>query len=138
MSTDTPKNSSPVFQHYTSAKPTMRMITKKGARITFIDHSFITADKECIRYLDLELTNPVLGITKGEAMTAEDADPMAALRAKIIAEHEAKKAEENKGPATAVDVEATDAAVEVEGADAPILNTLNTAKLAALAANSGS
>ena len=118
----------PTFQHYTSAKTTMRMITPKGARITFIDNSFVTSDSEVIRYLDRELKNPTLGITKGKLMTAEDADPMKALKAKIIAEHEAKKATEG----TEVEVEVEDA-VPVTG-----VYTLSTDRLKALASQSGS
>jgi hypothetical protein len=128
MTTESPK-----FQHYISARPTMRMITPKGKPITFIGNTFITDDPEVIEYLDTELRNKALGITKGELMTAEEADPMAALKARIIAEHEEKKEKE------AVDI--AKGIVPNYSADdkkdaKPVLNTLNSAKLAAISAGS--
>jgi len=79
------------FQHYKASRPNVRMVTLTGKPITFINFQFITADKDVIEYLDSEIDQGLGIITKGKLMTAEEADPMAALKRKIIAEYEAEK-----------------------------------------------
>jgi len=79
------------YQHYKSARVSTRLITTEGKLITFTNYQFITCDQDCIAYLDTEIDAGIKYITKGELLTHEEADPMVALRRKIIAEHEAAK-----------------------------------------------
>lgn len=85
------------FQHYNSSVSSMRMITKNGTHIIFVLGQFITSNPECINYLNAEIDLGLPQVTKGELMTAEEADPMAALKRRHIAEYLAtKKLEEEE------------------------------------------
>ena len=79
------------FQQYKSSRHSTRMITPAGKKIAFMNFQFITSDQECIDYLDAEIEAGIRTITKGEKLTTKEIDPMARLKAEIIAEHEAKK-----------------------------------------------
>lgn len=81
------------FQHYSSSRLNMAMLTKIGQRINFISGVFITDDKSVIRYLDEEIANGLNIITKGELLTEKEADPMEALKKKHIAEYLEQQAE---------------------------------------------
>lgn len=81
----------PKYQHYTSARVSMRLVTTAGKPIIFTGYEFLTQNKDLIEYLDKEIKDGLPGITRGELVSLEDKDPMAALKRKIIAEHEAKK-----------------------------------------------
>lgn len=74
------------FQHYKSAKSSMRLISTLGTKITFIHHEFITADPDAIDYLNTEIERGLPGITAGELLTSEEADPMAMLKKQLRAE----------------------------------------------------
>lgn len=88
---DAPKTAAtaavPKWQHYASARPALRMITKEGIRISFTKFSFMTQQQEVIDYLDDEIAAGLNVITKGELLTAEESDPLEALRRKHIAEY---------------------------------------------------
>lgn len=89
------KSEPKLFQHYTCARSSMKMITKTGIPIIFVAHKHITNNQKIISYLDSEIRLGLKVVTKGEAMTEEDADPMSRLRREIIAEYLAKEAIEN-------------------------------------------
>jgi len=82
------------YQHYKSSRVAMRLITTKGKKIIFTGYEFLTQDEEIIKYLDSEINQGLTCITKGGVVTLDDRDPMAAMKRKIIAEHEEKKAKE--------------------------------------------
>ena len=87
------------FQHYSSAKAATKFITDTGQVVCFINFQFITSDKSVMAYLDSEIAAGNTSITKGELMTAEEADPMSALKRKHIAEYQAAEAEKAKAAA---------------------------------------
>lgn len=80
------------YQHYISAKQHTKLVTPTGRMIPFVNFKFITNDPELIAYLDKEIELRIPGITKGELLTHEEADPMQALRNKHIMEYLAKEA----------------------------------------------
>jgi hypothetical protein len=84
----------PKFQHYASSRGNIRLVTAQGIPISFVNFKYITDNAHCIEYLDSEIALGIGIITKGELMTAKEADPMEALRAKFIAEYEAERAAE--------------------------------------------
>ena len=114
------------FQVYTSAKQSFRMVTPEGKVLLFIGGRLMTKEPKAIAYLDEEIAEGCRFLTKGEPMTAAEADPIASLRQRIIAEHEADKAKK-------------EAAVKDMGSTpkAP-LGAANTALLAALKSDSNS
>ena len=79
-------------QHYNSARSSVRLITKDGGKIAFAGFKFITNDPDIITYLNDEIAKGLPGITKGELLTSDESDPMVALKARIIKEHEEQKA----------------------------------------------
>ena len=87
------------FQHYASAKQSIQLLTERGKKICFIGFKFITDDPDCIEYLNREIKDLTLGITKGKLLTAEEADPMSAYKKKVIAEYLAKQIEAKKAEA---------------------------------------
>jgi len=87
------------FQHYKCSRRSMKMITKKGRLIIFINFKFITDDVEYIEYLDTEIASGLRDVTKGALMTSEEADPMTALRRKFFAEFAAEEAEKVRAKA---------------------------------------
>lgn len=90
------------FQHYKSSRQAMKMISKTGRKIIFVNYQYMTCEKDIIEYLNEEIELGLNVITKGELLTSEEADPMAALKRKHIAEYLAKKAEELKNVALGV------------------------------------
>ena len=85
------------FQHYKSARIAMRMLTDSGKKIIFTGYEFLTQDPELIEYLDKQISlSRTIGIIKGELITMSERNPMETMKRKIIAEHEAKKAEAAK------------------------------------------
>lgn len=69
-----------MFQQYRSAQASTRMITDKGIRFNFVNHELLTKDPHIIEYLDSQISLPgYFGITKGEALSSSDRDPMKAL-----------------------------------------------------------
>jgi len=84
----------PKYQHYTSARIAMRLVTKTGKRIIFTGFEYFTQDEDVIEYLDSEIKQGLPGITKGKLMSFAEKDPMEKLKREIIAEHEEKKAQE--------------------------------------------
>ena len=80
----------PMWQHYKSSRPAMRMITKEGIRIAFTKFTYMTQDPSVIAYLDAEIAAGLNVITKGELLTAEESDPLEALKRKHVAEYKAE------------------------------------------------
>jgi len=74
------------FQTYKSSLPTQRLVTESGRVIHITAGKYITKDKEEIEYLNSLIKSGFSYISKGASITSEEADPMAALRAKIKAE----------------------------------------------------
>ncbi len=74
------------FNTYTSAKQSFVMTTHKGRKIQVLNFKYITDNKEEIEYLDSEIDAGFALLAKGEAVTAEDANPMEALRKSMRAE----------------------------------------------------
>jgi len=119
------------YQVFTSPKLSFRMMTPKGRRIYFIAGKCITKVKEEIEYLDSEIEAGIRFITKGEAITSEDLDPMVALRKRIIKEYEAEKAASAKVPEAPADKVAATGAPAVAS-----LGALNSSVLAKIATES--
>jgi len=74
------------FQHYSSARSAVRLITESGMVINFVNFQYITDSREAISYLDSQITRGLPGITRGEALTATEADPVLSVKKKIINE----------------------------------------------------
>jgi len=81
----------PKWQHYKSSRPALKMITKEGTRVVFTKFTFMTQDQLVISYLDAEIALGLNVISKGELLTAEESDPMEALRRKHIEEYKAEE-----------------------------------------------
>jgi len=79
------------YQHYSSSKQSVSLISPLGRKISFINFEHITCEESVIEYLDQEIKDGMRLITKGALMTREEADPMSALRKKFIKEYEAEK-----------------------------------------------
>lgn len=90
------------FQHYASSRDSVKLITTKGKKITFVNFQYITCDKDCIEYLNDEIDRGLNMITKGKLMTAEEADPMASLKKRHIEEYLATQAETKKQEALGI------------------------------------
>lgn len=91
-----------VYQQYKSAKPSTRIVTDKGIRFAFVGFELLTADEHIIDYLDKQIAvHGLPGITKGEALTLADRNPMLTLerqlRAKIMKELEEEAFAKAKG-----------------------------------------
>jgi len=82
------------YQHYASSRQSMKMISTVGRKITFVNHQYITCEQGIIDYLDAEIEQGLTVITKGELLTAKEADPMEALRSKHIREYLAAEQQE--------------------------------------------
>jgi len=82
------------FQHYRSSRISTRLVATKGKKIVFTGFQYITKDPDIIEYLNFEISQGLPGITKGELLTEKEADPMEALKKRIIQEHEDEKAQE--------------------------------------------
>lgn len=110
-----------IYQQYKSAKPSTRIVTDKGIRIAFVGFELLTTDEQVIDYLDAQIKiHGLPGITKGEALTLADRDPMATLerqlRDKIRGELEAEMLAKAKGEVR--DMGATEAkGMKVAGTD---------------------
>lgn len=74
------------FQEYKSSRPSIRLITKTGIRITFTNFKLLTQTKEVIEYLNDEIEKGLPGITKGKLLTLDEVNPMQTLRREIEAE----------------------------------------------------
>lgn len=82
------------FQQYNSAKPSVRLITEAGFRITFTNYTYLTQNEDAISYLDRQIASGLQGITKGEVVTTSDLDPMAKLRKELEAKIREELAQE--------------------------------------------
>ncbi len=84
------------YQHYTSSRISMRIVTPIGRVINFVNYKYITANEELISYLDSQIKAGMNSITKGELLTLKEADPMESLKQRIIDEFLAEQAERAK------------------------------------------
>lgn len=91
----TPKET-PKFQQYLLSRKSTQMITHKGTKFSFVNNQLLTRNAEVIAYLDEEISLGLRDVTKGELMTSEQADPMAALKANMKKQLLAEIAEEAK------------------------------------------
>lgn len=110
MTTLTNKNTSTestddLYQCYMCSRQSMRMITEQGTRFAFVNFKLLTQNEEVINYLDSMPAGYLasIGITKGEAMTSKEADPMEALKAQLRKELEAEMAEKAKNEALGIE-----------------------------------
>lgn len=122
------------FQHYTSARQSVKLLTSSGRSIEFVNFQFITADEELIDYLNNEIRLGLTTITKGELMTAEEADPMVALKRKWQEEYDAELAEKAKKAALGQLPDMGNTKPKEQRAD----NVLGSNKINTLAASSDS
>lgn len=126
-----------LFQVYSSPRQSWKTITKTGRMIIFIEGQFITDNALDIEYLDEEVANGHPWLIKGAPVTSKEADPMARLKAKIIAEYEEEREAQ---AATAKLVDPTAAKLgetgNTESAKPQPLNSATTDLLASLQANS--
>ena len=86
------------FQVYTSSMQAHKIVRKDGKVLNIVNGKYITSDEGDIEFLDAEIKAGFKYLTKGEPVTSEQADPMAALRAQIkreaVAEYLAKEQKE--------------------------------------------
>ena len=113
-----------VYQVYKSTIANQRLITPTGRLIKIIGGQYITDNKEDIEFLDKEISSGFPYIKKEKEITSEDLDPMAVLRRQI---REEVLAEQSSTRDLGNDPEHKTKGV----------NTLNTDKLKAMAADSG-
>ena len=108
------------FQHYSSSLQSTKLITTTGKKICFVNFQFITSDQDHIDYLNDEITKGLKCISKGKLMTAEEANPMNALKKAFIKEYveEQKQlaAKEAMGESKDMGNTATGAATQAVGA----------------------
>jgi len=91
------------FQEYKSARPSVRLITEEGIRVTFTNFRLLTQTKEVIAYIDKELArNGLPGISKGALLTLDEVNPMQTLRRQIEMEMREKLKQEAADAATGV------------------------------------
>lgn len=123
-----------LFETYTSSLAAHKVIRPDGKVIHFIRGQLITDNAEDIAYLDEQIKKGALRwLTKGKAVTASDADPMAALRRKIEEDAIAKYIAAQKAAGEASGI------VETESSsDKPVLTPASTSALARLTGNSNS
>jgi len=74
------------YQQYTASRASTCLITPTGKRINFTNYQYYTKDPEIVAYLDREIASGLRGFTKGKVLTAEELNPEAALKRKIIDE----------------------------------------------------
>ena len=117
------KESAVKFQHYASSRNCMNLLTEDGSKICFVGFKFITNDQKLISYIDQQISLGMTEITKGELLTADEADPMMQLKAKHFAEFKALQ-----------DAVSSSAQHPNKG---PKKNILSTSGIAGLAADSG-
>lgn len=98
-----PKQAEKKFQHYGSGRSSTRVVTTTGRRIDFTNHQFITGDKDLIDFLNGEIDAGLHGITKGQLMTSEEANPMEALKASHFKEFQEMQAEALKRQALGIE-----------------------------------
>lgn len=83
-----------VYNVYYNSVGSCKMVTEAGRTIAFVGGKYVTDIEEEINYLNKELAlgNSKLSVVPGqEQMTAEDLDPMAALKKQHIAEYLAEQ-----------------------------------------------
>lgn len=114
------------FQHYTSARVAMRLITEKGKKIIFTGYEFLTRDEDLITYLDNEIEAGLVSITKGKLLTMADRDPMEVLKKKHIAEYKEQLAQDAFNAAKGITKNMGDTA----GGQATKLNPMSAGQVA--------
>lgn len=78
------------FHQYFSSRPKISIITNGGNRISFVGGQYVTDVADEIEFLDAQVKagHPMIFVQKGkETVTKEQLDPLAAIKAKAIAEY---------------------------------------------------
>ena len=78
------------FHQYFSARPKISITMPNGNRIYFQAGSYVTDNEIEIEFLDeqIKLGHPIIYVQKGkELITQEQLDPLAAVKAKAVAEY---------------------------------------------------
>lgn len=82
------------YHQYFSTRPRISMVLPSGDRISFVAGQYITDKEKEIEYLDEQVKagHPMIYVKKGnEVVTAEQLDPLAAVKAKAIADYMAQQ-----------------------------------------------
>lgn len=106
-----------VYYQYFSTRPRICIVMPSGEKLTFKGCVFVTKENRHKEFLDNEIAsgNQMLYVRPGEhELTAEQLDPMASLRRKIIDEYEAAKMEQ-QNPQRVIGGEALTPAVHNTG-----------------------
>ncbi len=82
------------YQQYSSARISTCMVTPGGIRINFTDYTYYTKNEEVMEYLDKAIDDGCKAITKGVRVSADEINPAAAAKRKIIEEF--KKSQEGR------------------------------------------
>ncbi len=80
-----------LYQQYASSRVSTCLITPNGKRINFTNYQYYTKDPDIIRYLDREIVGGLKVITKGNKLTADELNPEAAKKRRIIEEFKASQ-----------------------------------------------
>lgn len=82
-----------MFHQYFATRPRLSIIMPSGERISFVAHMFVTDKEHQIEFLDAEVKrgHPMIYTKNGEeTVTAEQLDPLAAIKKKAIEEYKAQ------------------------------------------------
>lgn len=80
-----------VFTKFTCTRQATKMFTPDGARISFINHQYLTDNENIIAYLRAEIAAGARFIKEEGTVTSEDLDPMNKLRKKFFEEFKAEQ-----------------------------------------------
>lgn len=81
-----------LYHQFSSTIKSCRMVMPDGRGISFVNGVYTTDREDEIVFLKTEIKNRHPHISEGAQLTAEDLDPMAALKRKIIEDYEREKA----------------------------------------------
>ena len=79
------------YQQYQSARVSTCLVTPAGQRINFTNYNFYTKDADTIAYLDGAIEKGMRAISKGEKLSADEINPAAAAKRKIIEDFKASQ-----------------------------------------------
>ena len=74
------------YQSYSSARISTSLVTPTGKRINFTNYAYYTNDEEIISFLNREIKLGCPAITKGDRLSADEINPAAAEKRRIIEE----------------------------------------------------
>lgn len=79
------------YQSYTSARISTCLVTPGGIRINFTDYSLYTKNEDVIEYLNKTIKDGCKAIKIGERLSADEINPAAAFKRKVIEEFKASQ-----------------------------------------------